>query len=104
MLKFKKKKEEMAKGKGTVTTTKGEGDDEVIDTKEEDLGGKIIEGDACIVTVKAGKTVNLGNYESIRFDVGVSIPCEKADLDEAFNEGYEWVGEKMQGMLDDLES
>ena len=43
------------------------------------------------VSVKAGATVNLGNYESARVDVMVSIPCYVEEIDDVYPKAKEWV-------------
>jgi len=35
------------------------------------------------VEAKLGLTINLGNYESLRVDAGVKIPCYKEEIDKA---------------------
>lgn len=35
------------------------------------------------VRVSAGMTVNMGNFESLRVDVAISMPCYKEEIDEA---------------------
>jgi len=37
-----------------------------------------------MVTVRYGLTLNLGNYESARVDVEVSVPCYKEEIDDAY--------------------
>jgi len=38
-----------------------------------------------------GLTINLGNYESARIDVGVELPCLPAATDNAFDKAREMV-------------
>lgn len=47
------------------------------------------------ISVKAGATVNLKNYESGRIDIMVSIPCYKEEIDDVFPRVKEFVDEKM---------
>ena len=35
------------------------------------------------VEAKMGLTINLGNYESLRVDVGVKMPCYKEEIEKA---------------------
>lgn len=49
----------------------------------------------------SGTTINLGNYESVRLDVSISIPCEIEDIDEAFDTCVQFVGEKSTQLLED---
>jgi hypothetical protein len=43
------------------------------------------------VEAKMGLTVNLGNYESLRVDVGVKLPCYKEEIDQAQMVAFEMV-------------
>lgn len=50
------------------------------------------------VEVKLGKTLNTGDYESLRIDVGYSADvAEGALLDEVYSEAWEYV----EGQLSD---
>lgn len=40
------------------------------------------------VTAKYGMTLNLGNYESARCDVSVTLPCFVEEIDDAFTEAW----------------
>ena len=35
-----------------------------------------------------GMTVNIGNYESLRIDAGVTLPCYKEEVDSAHRHAY----------------
>ena len=39
-----------------------------------------------VVSVSLGGTVNLGNYQSSKFNVMISRPCYNEEIDEAFEE------------------
>lgn len=39
-----------------------------------------------------GLTINLGNYESLRIDVGARIPCYKEELTQAYQEVFRICG------------
>lgn len=55
------------------------------------------------ITVAVGRTVNLGNYESARVDVSVTVevpPGEDADL--VFTEAYKWVDAKLEKRIGGL--
>ena len=53
-----------------------------------------------IVSVKLGRTINLGNYESARVDVGIEIPCYREEVmriyPAAFNHVAEVIGAEVQ--------
>ena len=42
-----------------------------------------------LVTIKLGKTYNLGNYESLRVDVGISKDIKDDEKDQLYNEVLE---------------
>ncbi len=50
------------------------------------------------VEVAAGKTINLGNYESARCDVRISVPVAIEDVDDAYTFAVDWVEAKMAEM------
>ena len=45
----------------------------------------------------AGRTFNLGNYESAKVDVGIELVCDdvEEDLDDQFKKAKEWVDGKI---------
>lgn len=47
------------------------------------------------VKVAYGVTLNMGDYEYARIDVGVELPCYPAEVDEAFKEANEVAGEEL---------
>lgn len=55
------------------------------------------------VEVKLGFTKNLGNFESLRFDVGISVPCARGKEDKAYAFAYGWADEKLESIMTELE-
>jgi uncharacterized protein GlcG (DUF336 family) len=47
------------------------------------------------ITVEGGTTINLGNYESAKIGVSVTIPCSPDTMNEAYDYGLAWVGERI---------
>jgi len=43
----------------------------------------------------AGLTINLQNYESLRLDVAVILPCLPSELHETFEAAVDFVSEKL---------
>lgn len=43
-----------------------------------------------------GLTMNLGNYESARFDVTLELPCHVEDIDAADEFAREWVEKRCE--------
>lgn len=52
--------------------------------------------DPAYLRVNAGVTKNMGNYESLRLDVSISVPCYKEEVDDV----YERVSDKVSEMLE----
>lgn len=57
---------------------------------------EVFEVEPAYVRVNAGRTKNLGNYESLRVDVSITVPCYRETIDETFSK----VGDEVEDMLD----
>jgi len=100
----KKKKDEkvidLKVGEGTVQKeSKGEVTSEKFKIKDPEG----YEGPTCTVGFKMGYTKNLGNYESMRIDVSVFLPCYTTELDTVFDFAKEWVDDHMEKTVSDIE-
>jgi hypothetical protein len=49
----------------------------------------------CYVSIRRSKTVNLGNYESERIEVGLSLPCQPEKIDETAAGAKAWVDQQI---------
>jgi hypothetical protein len=58
----------------------------------------------CNVGVKAGVTRNLGNYNSVRVDVSLYMPCYPAELEEVYIFAQTWVDDKLSELCEQIES
>lgn len=47
------------------------------------------------VGTSRGMTINIGNYESVRVDVWVSLPCERGKEEEAYQEARNFTMQKL---------
>jgi hypothetical protein len=49
------------------------------------------------INVSSGITLNLGNYESLRVDVGITLPCKptKKDVEDTYAKALQFVEEKL---------
>jgi len=56
------------------------------------------------VSVKAGITINLGNYESGRVDVMLSMPCYPGEVDEIYEEVKQWVDNRLERVRKEIEA
>lgn len=50
---------------------------------------------AAFVRVGAGLTINMQNFESLRIDVAVTVPCLPTELDKAYEEASQFVSDKI---------
>jgi hypothetical protein len=48
------------------------------------------------ISVKAGVTINLGNYESGRVDVMLTMPCYPEEIDRVYEDVKSWVDSRVE--------
>lgn len=97
------------KPKATVTTELKESGKTVAEEQHEenpDLGTKPnMQGDLwCNVGFEAGYTHNLGNYQSARVSVMLTVPCPHGEIDDVYEMAQGWVNERMEKLIEDLNS
>lgn len=56
---------------------------------------RVFETTPAQVTAKAGTTINTGNYESIRIDIGVTLPCYPEEVPQALEFATEFISQKL---------
>ncbi len=78
--------------KATVSTTTADGSEDVM---KESFPMKVEGDQVAKVTAHAGYTHNLGNYESMRVDASLEVPCGMEQIDEAFQFAMGWVDDKV---------
>ena len=49
----------------------------------------------CKVGCSGARTVNLGNYESVKISVWLEMPCTKETVSETYDFITDWVGEQL---------
>jgi len=54
------------------------------------------------VGVDKSMTVNLGNYNSVRFGVSVWLPCASSEVDETFETANEWTNQRLNRLYDEV--
>lgn len=54
------------------------------------------------VEFQCGLTKNLGNYESLKFHVGITIPCSLEDANEAYTQAKQWVDAKVNEINEEI--
>lgn len=74
------------------------------ESESEVLAIRPFETNPANISVKAGATVNLGNYESARVDVMLSVPCYVEEIDEMFPKVKEWVDKKLADEYQELKA
>lgn len=70
-------------------------DEDVRETEELVAVGKF-DGPPAIVHRGYGLTLNLGNYESARFDVSISMPCYPEDVDACDAWAAAWAEQRVE--------
>jgi hypothetical protein len=83
-----------------------EKDKQVTQTREQ-LREVYMEQPYAMITVELGQTVNIGNYNSVKFHVSLSYPtkCDtKKQLEESYTKVYNWVSEKVGLLVDEVDS
>jgi len=69
------------------------------------LNGWIMENDNTKVSVTLGYTLNLGNFQSLRLDLGiVDSKRDGENVDEAFSRVYKFVEDKLTEKIQEAKS
>ncbi len=58
----------------------------------------------CQVGFEAGYTHNLGNFQSARIGVHLTIPCQHHEIDQVFEVAKKWVNDRMETLMGELAS
>jgi hypothetical protein len=74
------------------------------DTTSDTISVRPFETNPASISVKAGATVNLGNYESARVDVMLSMPCYIEEIEEVYPKVKEWVDGKLAEEYQELKA
>ncbi len=88
----------MVDGSMYIETEKREGGESMETTYEEKAVGNPIaleDNERAEVTGKVGLTISLGNYEFLRVDAGVTLPCRKSQVKQAYQEAFDLAGEEL---------
>ena len=80
----------------TVTQKSGAAPEVVKKDQQETLVPGVFDSNGMSISVAGSRTINLGNYESARIEVGVTVPCSPQTMNEAYNFALEWAGERLQ--------
>ena len=72
---------------------------EEIEEVEKDVHQFVTE--TAFVRVEAGQTVNLGDFESLRISVAVTVPCYKEEVEDTTDQVCDYVAERL---VDEVEA
>ena len=78
----------------------------IIQTKERQVSEKVNtpknSGGEARVDYEAGVTLNMGDFESARVSIRISLPCEArpSKLDKMFEFGRGWVSDRLEQEID----
>jgi hypothetical protein len=70
--------------------------------EEEVISVRRFETEPAYVSFSVGVTRNQGNYESLRLDVGVKLPCYTEEITEVEKLAVDWADNRMSEKLDEL--
>lgn len=93
------KKDKISVQKAEGFTSKKNLDGSQSDSTESVGTPRTFQDDPCKVLVKVGATLNMGDYNSVRLDVGLSVPCNHAEIDEVFGFAKTWVDDRLNSMI-----
>ena len=67
--------------------------------------GGVMENDSTKVNVTLGYTLNLGNFQSLRLDLGVTDSAKNGEtVDQAFERVYKFVEDKLTEKIQEAKS
>ena len=55
------------------------------------------------IVVSVGKTVNIGNYESIRIDASITANVEPDEIKKAFDAAWKMAEEQVKQKLEEID-
>ena len=56
------------------------------------------------VSYSARRVINLGNFETVHIEVGVSLTCSQADIIPTYDKAKEFVGTRLETEVDEVEN
>ena len=92
---------------GTVSVSKKVGGAPLAETLTQEQVSKGVmlnKAEVFSINVSGGQTINLGNYNSAKIGVSITLPTTKDELDEAYNFATAWVSEKLAKAMKEIES
>lgn len=58
----------------------------------------------CEVGFESSYTHNLGNYQSCRVAVHLTVPCQHGEINKVYEVAKEWVNKRMESCVAELEA
>lgn len=86
----------------TATVTRTFGKIGAPESKDETIEVKTFVTPPASIELGYGLTLNIGNYESARVDVKLSVPCYKEEVDDAYAWAKKWAEERLQQEVKDV--
>jgi hypothetical protein len=86
----------------TSKTTSSKGKPIAEEQEQEDVAELQVTEAHAMVGVDMSFTKNLGDYNSARVSVSISVPSEPADIEETFEFAKQWAEEKLSEMVAEL--
>lgn len=68
----------------------------LVDRKTENVEVASFEGPVAELTRSYGFTINLGNYESARFDISLKVPCNVEDVEQADEFAKRFISDRIK--------
>lgn len=92
--------------KGVTTVSKKVGSDIAESQTEEVLnkGVMVDKADLFNINVTGGQTINLGNYNSAKISVSLTVPTTKLELEDAYEFATSWVSKKLEEALGEIKN
>jgi hypothetical protein len=53
------------------------------------------------ISIQGGRTLNLGNHESAKIGVIITVPCDATSLTDAYEWATTWVSDKIESAIKD---
>ena len=72
------------------------------DIKESTIEIGSFEGPTAVVRISGGATVNMGNYQTSRVEVGIEVPCYPEEVPEVYRTVQATVEAKLKAEIDEL--
>lgn len=75
---------------------------EDLNQSDEVISVQTFETDPAYVRVNMGATKNIGDYESLRVDVSISVPCYKEEVEDMVPEVADMAADMLQDQIDEF--